>query len=54
MWCAVYSVQYVVCSVCVQIQGHFQVQVNSVMYTVQCTGFSVLPASDEYLAVETG
>ena len=36
MWCAVYSVQYVVRSVHVQIQGHLQVQVQCVMYTVQC------------------
>ena len=54
MWSAVYSVQYVVWSVHVQIQGQLQVQVQNVMYIVQCAGRSVLPAKDEDLAVETG
>ena len=45
-----YSVQYVVLRVHVQIQGHLQVQVKCVMYTMLCTGCtgcSVLPAKDE-------
>ena len=57
------------CSMCimslqVQMQVHFQVQVQCVVYTVQCVGpthctvytvgCSVLPAKDEDLAVETG
>ena len=49
-----YSVQCVVGSVHVQIQGHLQVQVQCVMYAVQFAGCSVLPAKDEDLAVETG
>ena len=46
------SVQCLVWSV--EIQGYLQVQVMCVMYTAQCAGFSVLPAKDEDLAVETG
>ena len=44
------------CSMSVQVQMpvHFQVQVQCVVYTVQCVGCSVLPAKDEELAVETG
>ena len=53
MWCVVYSVQYVLSSVHVQIQGHLQVQVQCVMYAVQCAGCSVLPTKDEGLAVKT-
>ena len=49
-----YSVQCVVGSVHVQILGHLQVKVQCVMYTVECAGCSVLPATDKDLAVETG
>ena len=48
------SVQCVVLSVQVQMQVHFQVQVQCVVYTVQCVGSSVLPTKDEDLGVETG
>ena len=53
-WSAVYSVQCVVWSVDVQIQGHLQVQVQCILYTVQCTGCSVMPTKDEDLAGEQG
>ena len=49
MWCAVYSVQYLVCSVHVQIQGHLNLQVLCVIYTIQFAGCSVLPAKDDDL-----
>ena len=47
------------CSMCsmsvqVQMQVHFQVKVQCVVYNVQCVGCSVLPAKDEDLVVETG
>ena len=43
------------CSMCsMSVQVHLQVQVQCVVYTVQCVGCSVLPAKDEDLAVETG
>ena len=54
MWCAVYSVQYVVWSVHIQIQGHLQVLGAVCRCWVQCAGCSVLPAKYEDLAVETG
>ena len=54
MWCAVYSVQCVVSGVHVQIQGHFQVQVLCVMYTVLFAGGRVLPKKEENLAIESG
>ena len=37
----------------VQVQGHLQVQVQCIMYTLQWAGCSVLPAKDEELAVKT-
>ena len=47
------------CSMCsmsvqTQMQVLFQVQVQCVVYTVQCIGCSGLPAKDEDLAVQTG
>ena len=48
-----YSAQYVVGSLHVQIQGPFQVQVQCILFTVQCAGCSVMPAKDEDWAVET-
>ena len=33
---------------------HLQGQVQCILYTVQCVGYSVLPAKDGNLAVETG
>ena len=38
----------------VQMQVQFHMQVQCVVYTVQCAGCSGLPAKDEDLAVETG
>ena len=43
-----YSVQYVVLGIHVQIKGHLQMQVQCVMYTVQGA------VKDEDLACETG
>ena len=50
------SEQCSMCSLSVQVQMyvHWQVQVQCVVYTVQCVGGSVLPAKDENLTVETG
>ena len=41
------------CSMC-SMKGPLQLQVQCVMYNVQCAGCSVLFAKDEDLAVETG
>ena len=54
VWSVMQSVQCVVWSVQMQFPVHLQVQVQCVMYTVQCAGCSMLPAKDENLAVETG
>ena len=42
-----YSVQCVVGSIQVQFQVHLQVQVQCVVYTVQCAVCSVLPTAGE-------
>ena len=49
MQCTVFNVKYEV-----YIQGHLEVQMKSVMYTVQYTWCSSMPAKDEDIAVETG
>ena len=49
-----YSVQRVVRIVQAQFQVHVQVQELCVVYTMQCAECSVLPATGEDLAVETG
>ena len=54
VWHVVQSVQCVVWSIQMQFLVHLQVQVQCVMYTVQCAGCSVLPAKDEDLEVGTG
>ena len=48
------SVQCVVWSVKMQSMMYFQVQLQCVMYTLQCLGCRVLPAKDKNLAVESG
>ena len=47
--CSIFSI-----SLQVQMQVHLKVQVQCVVYTVQCLGCSLLAAKDEDLAVETG
>ena len=52
--CAVFDTQYEVHMFRFRGMCTVQVQVQCVMYTVQCEGYSVLPTKDKDLAVETG
>ena len=48
------SEQYLMCSMSLQVHMQVPLQVQCVVYNVQHVECRVLPAKNEYLAVETG